>query len=51
MHAEADEVVCLEMPAFFMAVGLHYADFSQTEDQDVERILHAWTTPAHAAMP
>jgi putative phosphoribosyl transferase len=49
MHAEADEVTCLEMPAFFMAVGLHYRDFSQTEDEDVERILDAWRAPLAAA--
>ncbi|HEY5547768.1 MAG TPA: phosphoribosyltransferase family protein [Gemmatimonadaceae bacterium] len=42
MHAEADEVTCLEMPEFFMAVGSHYRDFSQTEDEDVERILGVW---------
>jgi putative phosphoribosyl transferase len=29
-----DEVICLGTPAFFMAVGLHYRDFSQTEDED-----------------
>ena len=45
MRAEADEVTCLEMPEFFMAVGLHYRDFSQTEDEDVERILEEWRTP------
>lgn len=39
MEAEADEVVCLQMPEYFLAVGLHYIDFSQTEDEDVERIL------------
>jgi len=49
MHAEADEVTCLETPAFFMAVGLHYRDFSQTEDEDVERILDAWRAPLAAA--
>ncbi|MGE0701199.1 MAG: phosphoribosyltransferase, partial [Hyphomicrobiaceae bacterium] len=30
-----DEVVCLEMPEPFYAVGLHYDDFEQLEDQDV----------------
>lgn len=49
MRAEADEVTCLEMPEFFMAVGLHYRDFSQTEDEDVERILDAWRAPLAAA--
>jgi putative phosphoribosyl transferase len=39
MEGEADEVVCLQMPEYFLAVGLHYIDFSQTEDEDVERIL------------
>jgi predicted phosphoribosyltransferase len=39
MRAEADEVVCLRTPAWFMAVGLHYRDFSQTEDAEVEQIL------------
>lgn len=45
MRAEADEVTCLETPEFFMAVGLHYRDFSQTEDADVERILEGWRAP------
>ena len=45
MRAESDEVVCLEMPANFMAVGLHYGDFSQTEDEDVDRILRAHPVP------
>jgi putative phosphoribosyl transferase len=48
MRAEADEVVCLEMPASFMAVGLHYGDFSQTEDEDVDRILRAQPVPTAA---
>lgn len=49
MRAEADEVTCLETPAVFLAVGLHYRDFSQTEDEDVERILDAWRAPLAAA--
>jgi len=49
MRAEADEVVCLETPAFFMAVGLHYRDFSQTEDEDVDRLLRAWQAPVTAS--
>jgi len=35
----ADEVVCLQAPAFFQAVGQFYADFPQVEDSEVEAIL------------
>lgn len=35
----ADEVVCLEAPVFFRAVGQFYADFPQVEDTEVEAIL------------
>jgi putative phosphoribosyl transferase len=35
----ADEVVCLETPEDFAAVGQAYADFSQTTDDEVERLL------------
>ncbi len=36
---EADEVVCLETPRHFMAVGAHYRDFAPTSDQEVARLL------------
>jgi putative phosphoribosyl transferase len=35
----ADEVVCLQAPAFFQAVGQFYADFPQVDDKEVEAIL------------
>jgi putative phosphoribosyl transferase len=35
----ADEVVCLEAPEFFRAVGQFYIDFPQVEDAEVEAIL------------
>ena len=35
----ADEIVCLETPAWFGAVGYYYKDFSPTEDEDVIRLL------------
>lgn len=35
----ADEVVCLEAPAFFQAVGQFYRDFPQIDDAEVEAIL------------
>ena len=35
----ADEVVVLEMPAEFYAIGEFYADFSQTTDDEVVRLL------------
>jgi putative phosphoribosyl transferase len=37
----ADEVVCLEIPTSFWAVGEHYADFSQTSDREVADLLAA----------
>ncbi|MGZ8350923.1 MAG: phosphoribosyltransferase [Allosphingosinicella sp.] len=39
LGAACDEIVCLERPAFFYAVGAHYADFAQTQDTEVERLL------------
>ena len=35
----ADEVICIEAPADFYAVGQFYADFSQTSDAEVREIL------------
>lgn len=35
----ADEVVCLQAPMFFQAVGQFYADFPQVDDSEVEAIL------------
>lgn len=35
----ADEVVCLETPEFFQAVGQFYGHFPQVEDDEVIEIL------------
>ncbi len=35
----ADEVICLQAPMFFQAVGQFYADFPQIDDREVEAIL------------
>jgi putative phosphoribosyl transferase len=37
-HA-CDEFVCLASPEPFFAVGAHYADFDQTSDEEVVRLL------------
>lgn len=37
----ADDVVCLETPVPFLAVGAHYDDFRQLEDRDVIELLSA----------
>lgn len=37
----ADEVVCLEAPDHFMAVGQFYLEFPQIEDEEVERLLRS----------
>jgi len=41
MREEADEVVCLDTPAGFMAVGQFYRHFPQLEDEEVIRVLEA----------
>ena len=35
----ADEVICLEAPEYFQAVGQFYRNFSQVEDEEVIEIL------------
>jgi predicted phosphoribosyltransferase len=40
-RADVDDVVCLETPDPFQAVGLWYNDFSQTTDDEVHRLLDA----------
>lgn len=42
---EADAVVCLSSPALFFAVGSHYVDFDQVEDDEVVRLLQAAVPP------
>lgn len=37
----ADEVICVETPADFRAVGANYQDFSQTSDEEVCELLEA----------
>jgi hypothetical protein len=39
MQQEADEVVCLEAPEEFYAVGQFFEDFSQVTDAEVVTIL------------
>jgi putative phosphoribosyl transferase len=34
-----DRVVCVDLPDLLFAVGASYADFSQTSDEEVERLL------------
>lgn len=41
MHHHADEVVVVEMPSWFSAVGQFYRSFAQTEDAEVLRLLEA----------
>ena len=41
LEALADEVICLETPANFSAVGLWYRDFSQITDEEVNDLLES----------
>jgi len=45
LKREVDELVCLETPEFFYAIGQFYADFSQVTDEEVSELL------ARAALP
>lgn len=41
LRSVADDVVCLLEPADFHAVGAHYVDFRQTDDEEVRGLLDA----------
>ncbi|MDX1253293.1 MAG: phosphoribosyltransferase [Gammaproteobacteria bacterium] len=41
----ADEVICLETPVYFQAVGQFYAEFPQIEDDEVVEMLKASVMP------
>jgi putative phosphoribosyl transferase len=49
LSEEADRVVCLAQPSPFRAVGLHYDDFHQVEDDEVLDALQAAPTTGHDA--
>ena len=40
MESMVDELVVLETPALFWAVGAHYADFGEVKDEEVMDLLH-----------
>ena len=42
LRAHADEVVCLQVPQDFYAVGQFYRDFGPVEDDEVTRLLAGW---------
>lgn len=39
LQKEVDEIVCLETPLFFQAIGQFYLDFSQLGDEEVIELL------------
>lgn len=39
LAVECDDLVCLVRPPDFRAVGIHYADFQQVEDEEVRQLL------------
>jgi putative phosphoribosyl transferase len=41
LRPEVDDIVCLETPDPFIAVGAHYAHFPQTSDDEVVALLRA----------
>ena len=42
---EADDIVCLQRPEPFYAIGLHYRDFHQVSDSEVIAILSKVRAP------
>jgi len=47
LRGEADEVVCLETPEDFFAVGQFYRDFHQVSDEEVKSILRDQPAERH----
>jgi predicted phosphoribosyltransferase len=50
MRRDADDVVCAATPEPFMAVGVWYADFTQTTGAQVRELLREAGMPAAAGM-
>jgi putative phosphoribosyl transferase len=48
MSREADQFVCLTVPADFFAVGQYFEDFAQVTDEDVVSILERHKAPPTA---
>ncbi|MEX2631969.1 MAG: phosphoribosyltransferase family protein [Tistlia sp.] len=48
---EADEIVCLEAPDPFHAIGEFYRDFGQLDDAEVQRYLAAFPVSGPATSP
>lgn len=39
LKSDVDDTVCLLIPAYMRAIGLHYRDFTQVDDATVQRLL------------
>jgi putative phosphoribosyl transferase len=46
LRREVDELICLETPRFFYAIGQFYDDFSQVTDEEVAELLRLAPQPA-----
>lgn len=46
LRGEVDEVVCLETPEPFYAIGLYYYDFTQVSDEEVVALLAQMKAPS-----
>ena len=51
LNETVDDVICLETPPVFRAVGAHYADFSQVTDEEVVRIVDTFAGAAEPEPP
>ena len=45
LRGEVDDLVCLSQPEFFHAVGVHYVDFRQVEDDEVLALMESVRAP------
>jgi predicted phosphoribosyltransferase len=46
LRDEADEVIAVLQPHEFLAVGLHYVDFTPTDEREIQALLQAhWAAP------
>ena len=46
LRQEVDELICVQTPEDFYAIGQFYEDFSQVADEEVTRLLHRAEQPA-----